>query len=648
MYKELQEEVYNWLKEKNKKDKNFTFSVRQKANKGAELNYFIGTEKSNYFSTTFWFIPVSYPGSSSDLINLVFDLKKGKIEFYIQFNQTKNPSDNQNKCDLILVQKIKERLKDKFKRVYYSDEKAKMEFFGIYSTTDYDTFDELENDLENLLDRVIPIIDEEIIKIKSENPDFIAHRFTPEEQSKMLNKMDERFKKYKIIEELTDDLFEEENELIDIDFCREYTSPLNQILYGPPGTGKTYSLKQKFFDLFTIKENSLSRDQFLNELVKPLSWWQVITIVLLDINKARVTEIYDHELIKIKESQSSSKTIVPTIWGQLQAHTIKECQNVNVEKRQNPLYFSKDENSNWTIDFQLVNELYPEILKIYNSFKRFNPSPDKLIKNYEFITFHQSYSYEDFIEGIKPDLESEENDVKYKIEDGIFKRIADKAKRDPLNKYALFIDEINRGNVSQIFGELITLIEEDKRLGNEQALEVTLPYSKEKFGVPSNLYIIGTMNTADRSVEALDTALRRRFVFEEMPPQYDLDGLQKELFGFKAGKILETINLRIEKLLDRDHQIGHAYFINKDETTIIDSFYKNIIPLLQEYFFGDYGKIGLVLGSGFVKINEQKSVFALFKDYDSSQFEERESFKIIGLNDKDFNFKNAIKLLMNP
>lgn len=647
MYKELQEEVYNWLKEKNKKDKNFTFSVRQKANKGAELNYFIGTEKSNYFSTTFWFIPVSYPGSSSDLINLVFDLKKGKIEFYIQFNQTKNPSDNQNKCDLILVQKIKERLKDKFKRVYYSDEKAKMEFFGIYSTTDYDTFDELENDLENLLDRVIPIIDEEIIKIKSENPDFIAHRFTPEEQSKMLNKMDERFKKYKIIEELTDDLFEEENELIDIDFCREYTSPLNQILYGPPGTGKTYSLKQKFFDLFTIKENSLSRDQFLNELVKPLSWWQVITIVLLDINKARVTEIYDHELIKIKESQSSSKTIVPTIWGQLQAHTIKECQHVNVEKRQNPLYFSKDENSNWTIDLQLVKDLYPEIIEIYDSFKNFNPSPDKLIKNYEFITFHQSYSYEDFMEGIKPDLENEEGELKYKIEDGIFKRIADRAKRDPFNKYALFIDEINRGNVSQIFGELITLIEEDKRLGNKEALEVTLPYSKEKFGVPSNLYIIGTMNTADRSVEALDTALRRRFVFEEMPPKYDLEGLQQELFGFKAGEILKTINQRIEKLLDRDHQIGHAYFINKNESTIIDSFYKNIIPLLQEYFFGDYGKIGLVLGSGFVRKLEQEAVFAQFEHIDYSQFEEKESYEIIDHRTHLTGFGEAIQRLMN-
>jgi len=186
------------------------------------------------------------------LINLVFDLKKRKIEFYIQFNQTKNPSDNQNKCDLTLVQKVKERLKDQFERVYYSDENAKMEFFGIYSTTDYDSFDELENDLENFLDRVIPIVEEEITKIKSENPDFIAHRFTPEEQFKMLNKMEERFEKYKIIEELTNDLIEE-NDFINLDFERNQI-PLNQILYGPPGTGKTYNTINKALEIINDDE----------------------------------------------------------------------------------------------------------------------------------------------------------------------------------------------------------------------------------------------------------------------------------------------------------------------------------------------------------------------------------------------------------
>ena len=249
MYKDLQKEVYNWLLEKNKVNENFTFSVRQKANKGAELNYFIGTEKSNYFSTTFWFIPVSYPGSSSDLINLVFDLRKEKIEFYIQFNQTKNPSNDQNKYDLILVQNIKNRLKNHFDHVYYSDDTAKMEFFGIYSTPKYESFDDLKDDLEKLLDKVIPAVDEEIVKIKKENPDFIAHRFSPTEQIKMLQKMEERFEKYKIIDDLTDDLFEEENDLIDIDFGRRSLAPFNQILYGPPGTGKTYNTINKAIEI---------------------------------------------------------------------------------------------------------------------------------------------------------------------------------------------------------------------------------------------------------------------------------------------------------------------------------------------------------------------------------------------------------------
>jgi len=146
----------------------------------------------------------------------------------------------------------------------------------------------------------------------------------------------------------------------------------------------------------------------------------------------------------------------------------------------------------------------------------------------------------------------------------------------------LIIDEINRGNVSQIFGELITLIETDKRFGNSESLEVMLPYSKTKFFVPPNLYILGTMNTADRSVEALDTALRRRFTFEEMLPNYEIEGLQYSVFDFKASEILKVINRRIEKLLDKDHLIGHSYFMNTNSNELfIQSMYKNILPLLR-------------------------------------------------------------------
>lgn len=426
--------------------------------------------------------------------------------------------------------------------------------------------------------------------------------------------------------------------------------PLNQILYGPPGTGKTYKLNKEFFSQFIIKESSQTREQYLTDFVSSLSWWQIITIVLLDLKQAKVQNIYKHELIKIKESISNSKTVIPTIWGQLQSHTVLDCPNVNVEKRQQPLYFFKDENSLWRIENDVLEDLYPEAISLYNSYVNYQPSPDKIIKNYEFVTFHQNFSYEDFIEGIKPNLEDNDGEVSYKIEPGVFKRISERAKNDPNNSYALFIDEINRGNVSQIFGELITLIEEDKRIGNSEELYVTLPYSKEKFGVPSNLYIIGTMNTADRSVEVLDTALRRRFSFEEMTPKYDLEELKQSIFGFSAGEILKTINARIEQLIDRDHAIGHAYFINKTEETILDSFYRNIIPLLQEYFFGDYGKIGLVLGAGFVRLKQENVKFAHFSydGYDSS--DQKDTYEIIDYRKEsipNLDFSKAIQLLMN-
>lgn len=328
----------------------------------------------------------------------------------------------------------------------------------------------------------------------------------------------------------------------------------------------------------------------------------------------------------------------------------------------------------------------------------------------EFTTFHQSYSYEEFIEGIKP--EKDDSGISYPVKDGVFKRIALKAQgkdftsfddaieelkkacdesegnsltiktdsssftvtyrggktfkvrpsnsskpdqdyhasienikklyfsevtkkevynptyvTEILNKlyeyglprkhsqqsnnartngsskpnYIIVIDEINRGNISKIFGELITLIEDDKRIGCENETFITLPYSSEKsekFGVPQNLYIIGTMNTADRSIALMDTALRRRFIFEEIMPDYDV--IDFEIEGINIKQMLETINRRITYLYDRDHQIGHAYFIplkkNPSIELLCEIFLNKIIPLLQEYFYDDWDKIQMVLG----------------------------------------------------
>jgi 5-methylcytosine-specific restriction protein B len=231
----------------------------------------------------------------------------------------------------------------------------------------------------------------------------------------------------------------------------------------------------------------------------------------------------------------------------------------------------------------------------------------------EFVTFHQSMSYEDFVEGIKPDVTSNAG-IAYSVKPGVFAAICDRARDNwkswsagssgsraaTFQNFVLIIDEINRGNVSAILGELITLLEDDKRLGEDNELQVTLPYSKEPFGVPPNLYIVGTMNTADRSVEALDTALRRRFCFEEMTPSAEL--LNADVEGVDLKRLLNAINGRLEALVDRDHMIGHAFFMPVAGLEDLKQVFQHkVLPLLQEYFYGDWAKIHLVLGDGFIQ-----------------------------------------------
>ena len=283
-------------------------------------------------------------------------------------------------------------------------------------------------------------------------------------------------------------------------------------------------------------------------------------------------------------------------------------------------------------------------------------------ERYEFVTFHQSYGYEEFVEGLRPVITkqgkklaadstaagSSNGEIRYEIKAGAFLRLCERARMNPSQKYAMVIDEINRGNVSKIFGELITLVEVDKREGAKYPVAVTLSYSGEIFSVPSNVDVIGTMNTADRSLALVDTALRRRFEFiESMPKPSILAGTIVSYNGVDINieQMLTMLNKRIEALYDRDHTVGHAYFTRLSDMQTGDRFnelktiFKNrIIPLLEEYFFEDWQKIRLVLGDNqkaeqehqFVhEIGHEEDLLALFgRDHELDQYTLRSRYQL--------------------
>ena len=297
-----------------------------------------------------------------------------------------------------------------------------------------------------------------------------------------------------------------------------------------------------------------------------------------------------------------------------------DIQNDNMENYLNTSDTPPSPNEVQIMQEDLTNEIYygvPGTGKTYAIQQKYINNEQKK-ENTITTTFHQSFSYEEFVEGIKAKVNPDTKQVEYEIAPGIFYKACQKAAElagfnsiiemiedndratrihDAIEegKIVYFcIDEINRGNIASIFGELISLIEVSKRCGADPRTElvVTLPYSGQRFAVPANLKIIGTMNTADRSIQLLDSALRRRFRFIECQPKYTG-------YNEKAARILKSINNRIRALLGKDYQIGHAYFMNisdeNEEFEIFECLRDKIIPLLEEYFYGETEKIRMVL-----------------------------------------------------
>lgn len=419
---------------------------------------------------------------------------------------------------------------------------------------------------------------------------------------------------------------------------------LNVILYGPPGTGKTWSLLNEYARLFIDQSAPLSDDDRADFAVAGLTWWEAIAIVMMDIHRGSVSSILEHPIMQAKTRTSQSKHPRAAIWAHLQTHTDPKCPNVNYAQRSEPYLFEKSAESVWSIKEDVARKETPELVEKLSAFKS-GGVPNAPEPRYETVTFHQSYSYEDFVEGIKPVLDqvAESGSVAYELVPGIFKRLVLKAQRNPDKRYALFIDEINRGNVASIFGELISLIEDDKRKDAEHEMSVRLPYSHEEFSVPPNLYIIGTMNTADRSVEALDTALRRRFTFVEKAPD---PGLLKKAASLEVDlkRLLLTINSRIERLLDRDHCIGHSFLMEvaaaqEPLSELRGAFKHKILPLLREYFYGNPAKIGMVLGERFVRRRPQNDMSFASGAWGIDEIETKEVFELLdpeSLSPEDF------------
>ncbi|MFW9876469.1 MAG: AAA family ATPase [Candidatus Thorarchaeota archaeon] len=453
------------------------------------------------------------------------------------------------------------------------------------------------------------------------------------------------------------------------------------ILYGPPGTGKTYIAREfgKFFNkksYYLISEIIVPDRNYYWWVIKPENWYIIEnglkTKNLVELKYEQGIKfkhafdtireediVFIYEASPIKQIKVIAEVVVKDglkamlrLLGEIEGPKFEQLKEHTVIKNSKPIKMNL-QGSLFEFEKKYISDLIEltdaKKLRAIEAFLEYRDKID-LIHS---ITFHQSYAYEEFLEGLKP-LADDEGKIKYVVEEGLFKKVCrdalnallhhsglenrwkesldvptlnkseinivkEKLKGNNFPKSILIIDEINRGDISRIFGELISLLEVNKRLFAEEEFITTLPYSKIKFGVPPNLYIIATLNTADRSIALLDIALRRRFGFVELMPEYGIlkkilldNEVDPNVYNMRKLTIsaLNIINDRIAENYDRDHQIGHSYFISlKDETSIDESKEKlkliwvsEIIPLLREYFYDSPKKIKSVLNK--VKIDE--------------------------------------------
>ena len=442
--------------------------------------------------------------------------------------------------------------------------------------------------------------------------------------------------------------------------------PLNQILYGPPGTGKTYNTINKALEILGIETQGKSRaelkaqfDEFRqNGQIEFVTFHQSFSYEeFVEGIKPVVKDLGDmtYKLGSGIFKKICDKALTNIIKFEEYQVKWKEYEKLAHQFYPDMLEKLKDKNKfvYGDIAFELTKKGNEIQAKGTNGQAIFKNEMTKLLK----LENSKKLDKDEIASGIS--IDSGFSHLYEAMRDYFFNEyLKDKAiKEQPqieseLKPYILIIDEINRGNISKILGELITLIEPSKRIGGDEELRVSLPYSANEFdggkgfGVPKNLYIIGTMNTADRSIALLDTALRRRFEFVEMMPEPELLEIIKVENGeINLQMLLEKMNARIEFLLDREHTIGHSFFINVNSLSELQQVFKNkIIPLLQEYFYDDYAKIDAVLnGNGMIKLKKDSTLEKLFDtNFKSDLDSEKVVYQII--NSNKWNEKNFLRI----
>lgn len=365
-------------------------------------------------------------------------------------------------------------------------------------------------------------------------------------------------------------------------------NPQNIIYTGVAGTGKTYRLQQ-LAKKYSEEVAPINKIQLLATMVEPLSWREVICLVFLEQRQQskellKVPEILSHKffLAKVNLTQRE-ENLSQTVWGNLQKHASHTSKTVKYSKKSSQAYFDKDETSSW----YLLDDALPVLKDLHNLLVDYNQSVQQAQNNkqitarYSMVSFHQAYGYDEFVEGIRPLIDNQTGQMRYEVQAGAFIRLCEQAKQDPNHRYAMLIDEINRANVSQVFGELMSLIEPSKRAGQPNAMSVNLAYSHKPFSVPSNVDIYATMNTQDHSLTALDSAFRRRFEFIEMLPNSAILGHINDINGntIYLGKLLDGLNNKIVQTLGEQARLGHAYFYGINNISgLINVMAKQVIP----------------------------------------------------------------------